>query len=385
MIDTFFSSGALSSPAAFLASLLIGIAFGVSLEQAGFGSSRRLAGIFYFRDMAVLKVMFTAVIVAMIGLGYAKGLGWVTPANVYFLPTRYAAQIVGGLIFGAGFVMSGWCPGTSAVGLASGKIDALVFLLGVVGGSMLYNELYPLLQPIFSGSSGVVFAYDSLGVSEAGFAFFLTLVAAACFWGSEYLEKQRQGTGYEWGSTFMKVFTVALAAGAFGLFAVAGPPSSQAPGMSKSIQEARLLGGLNEGADHMEAIELADRLVSRDLSIMLVDIRTPGEFAQFHLRTAVNIQVDYLPMELAPYKNQGLIVLYSNGMTHPAQARDSLFRLGFKNVYFLTDGLDGFLNVCLKPVSLRDEPVSQNMAVRVHAWRSFFLDGFVSGGPGPVG
>ena len=139
MIETFFGNGTLDTPAAFLASLLIGIVFGVALEKAGFGSSRRIAGIFYFRDMSVLKVMFTAVVVAMLGICYAKAFGLVTMENVYFLHTIYTAQIVGGLIFGFGFVMSGWCPGTGAVGLASGKVDALVFLLGAIGGSILYN------------------------------------------------------------------------------------------------------------------------------------------------------------------------------------------------------------------------------------------------------
>ena len=195
MIDTFFRSGTLDTPAAFVASLLIGIAFGVALERAGFGSSRRLSGIFYFRDMAVLKVMFTAVIVAMLGVTYAKAFGWVTMENVFFLHTIYAAQIVGGLIFGIGFVMSGWCPGTGAVGLASGKIDALVFLLGAIGGSMLYNEVYPSLAPIIQGDRGVIFAYDSLGISEASFAFFFTLISVGCFWGAEYIEKKRDGKG----------------------------------------------------------------------------------------------------------------------------------------------------------------------------------------------
>ena len=78
MIDTLFRSGTLDTPAAFFASLLIGIAFGVALERAGFGSSRRLSGIFYFRDMTVLKVMFTAVVVAMLGICYAKAFGLVT-------------------------------------------------------------------------------------------------------------------------------------------------------------------------------------------------------------------------------------------------------------------------------------------------------------------
>ena len=386
MIETFLSNGTLDTPAAFFASLLIGIAFGAALEQAGFGSSRRLAGIFYFRDMAVLKVMFTAVIVAMIGLSYAKAFGWAGAENIYFMETFYGAQIVGGLIFGAGFVISGWCPGTGAVGLASGKIDALVFLFGAVGGGMLYNELHPLLNPIFSGSSGVLFVYDSLGVSEAGFAFFLTLAALASFWGSEFFEKMRHGTGYQWGTTFMKVFSVTLVAGAFGLFAaVAGPHSLRAPGMPKGAQEAGIMAGIKAGADHMEPYELADRLASGDLSIVLADIRTPGEFARFHLRTAVNIGVDDLHVALAPHKNQGIIVLYSNGMTHPAQAWDSLARLGFENVYFLTDGLDGFLKACLMPVSLRDEPVSRAMGLRIQAWREFFLAPGFSSGAGFVG
>jgi 3-mercaptopyruvate sulfurtransferase SseA/uncharacterized membrane protein YedE/YeeE len=375
MIDTFFRSGTLDTPAAFFVSLLIGIAFGVTLERAGFGSSRRLSGIFYFRDMTVLKVMFTAVVVAMLGVTYAKAFGWVTMENVYFMPTLYAAQIVGGLIFGVGFVMSGWCPGTGAVGLASGKIDALVFLLGAIGGSMLYNEVYSILAPITQSDRGTIFAYDSLGISEAGLAFFITLIAVGCFWGAEYIEKKQTGKGIQWGRPFLKVFSVLLFVGAFGLFAATGQPrATKAPSPAAAAkEEGGLLAGLQEGLDHIEPQELADRLLGGDPSIVLVDIRTPGEFDKFHIRSAINVQVADLPVALASHKNQGLIALYSNGMTHPAQARDSLFRLGFKNVYFLTDGLEGFIKTCLKPVSLRSEPVPPVLVAKINAWRTFFL------------
>jgi thiosulfate/3-mercaptopyruvate sulfurtransferase len=369
MINTFFNSGTLDSPAAFIASLLIGLAFGVALERAGFGSSRRLAGIFYFRDMAVLKVMFTAVIVAMLGICYAKAFGWVTPDNVYFLHTLYAAQILGGLIFGMGFVMGGWCPGTAAVGVASGKLDALVFLAGAVGGSILYNEFYPAVALLTANDRGVVFGFESLGVSEAGFAFVFTLIAVGCFWGAEAIEKKRNGVDGYWNSRFLKVFSAILVIGAFGLFAV--QPRTVPP--TAATQEQSLLTGMQEGADHIEVQELADRLLGGDASLLLVDIRTPEEFAGFHIRTALNIQAADLPAALAAHKNQGVIVLYSNGMTHPAQARDSLARLGFANVYLLTDGLQGFLDTCLKPVSLRSEPVSSVQAAKIRAWRAFFL------------
>jgi 3-mercaptopyruvate sulfurtransferase SseA len=111
----------------------------------------------------------------------------------------------------------------------------------------------------------------------------------------------------------------------------------------------------------------------------VVDIRPEEEFAAFHIRGAVNVQLPALLEFLTPYKNHGLIVLYSNGMTHPAQARDSLFRQGFRNAYFLTDGLQGFMERCLKPVSLRAEPVSPEMAASIQAWREHFLAaGFVA-------
>ncbi|MBI9090589.1 MAG: YeeE/YedE family protein [Desulfobacterium sp.] len=379
MIETFFANGTLDTPAAFLTSLIIGILFGVALEQAGFGSSRRLSGIFYFRDMTVLKVMFTAVVVAMLGICYARAFGWVTMENLYSLHTFYGAQIVGGLIFGAGFVMAGWCPGTGAVGMASGKVDALVFLLGGAVGSILYNEVSPVLGWLTSADRGVVFAYDSLGVSRAVFVFSFTVIAVGCFWGAEYVERKGQGRGEHLGTPFLKAFSVILVVGAFGLLAVPEAPLVASSGSSAVLQEAGVLTGLEAGSDHMEPWELADRLLAGDRSMVLVDIRTPGEFAKFHIRSALNIAVTALPDLLAPHKNNGLIVLYSNGMTHPAQVRDSLFRLGFGNVCFLTDGLKGFLDACLKPVSLRAEPVSPVLAVKINAWRAFFLAPVLAG------
>jgi len=122
MIKTFFGTGTLDTPWAFLAALVIGLLFGLILERAGFGSSRRLTGVFYFTDMAVLKVMFSAMLTAMLGLAFAQVFGLIAPAELYVLPTVYGAQIVGGLIFGVGFVMGGWCPGTAAVGAASGYV-----------------------------------------------------------------------------------------------------------------------------------------------------------------------------------------------------------------------------------------------------------------------
>lgn len=375
MISTFYGTDTLSSGAAFLASLLLGFGFGVALELAGFGSSRKLSGIFYFRDMTVLKVMFSAMITAMLGLQLAMAVGLVDGEQIYFLPTVYGAQIVGGLIFGVGFAMAAWCPGTAAVGAASGRLDAVVFLVGAVLGSVLFNEIYGTLAPLYHwGDAGVQFLWAAVGISANTFAPLFACVAVGAFWGAEWIERKVSGTGVYWGSQFLKVFSIAvLVVGAAQAILPAVAPDAAGTATAPASGEAALLAAMEAGEDHIEPEELADRLLAGDRTLLLVDIRTPEEFAAFHIRGAVNVGAADLLDYLAPHKNQGVIVLYSNGMTHPAQARDALARLGFANAFLLTDGLEGFLRRVLKPVSLRDAPLTPEAAAKVRAWRAFFL------------
>ncbi len=376
MINTFFGNDTLSTAAALLAALAIGLSFGFALERAGFGSARRLAGIFYFRDMAVLKVMFTAVIVAMIGLLYARGLGWIGDEQLFFMPSIYGAQILGGLLLGVGFVIGSWCPGTAAVGLASGRWDAAVFLGGASLGSILFNEMFGMLKGLYNwGDSGVQFAWQAFGLPEPAFAMLFVLVAIGCFWGAEYIERRVAGTGAYWRSPFLKTFSVALFVLAVGLLAIHSgrPDAGKTPAGAPS--EADLLAQIAEAGDHLEPEELADRIMRAEAGLLLVDIRPAAEFEAFHIRGAVNIEMASLPDALAPHKNKGLIVLYSNGMTHPAQARDALARLGYANVYMLTDGLAGFRERVLKPASLWAEPLSASQTARINSWRHYFTGG----------
>jgi rhodanese-related sulfurtransferase len=137
--------------------------------------------------------------------------------------------------------------------------------------------------------------------------------------------------------------------------------------------EQRLLTEVAEGDDHMEPETVARRMVEGDASLVVVDVRPSDEFETFHLKGALNVELKDLHDRLARFKNTGDIVLYSNGMTHPAQARDSLFRSGFDNVYIMTDGLNGFIERCLTPVSLRKEPVPAPYSMEIHTWRAYFL------------
>lgn len=385
MIETFFGRDTLSSPGAFLASLAIGIAFGFVLERAGFGSSRRLSGVFYFTDMTVVKVMFTAVVTAMIGLALAEGLGLIQPGHLFLLPTLFGAHVVGGLIFGVGFVLAGWCPGTAAVGMASGKLDALLFLGGALLGGIAFNETYGFLKPLHGDGEGPVrYVFEGLGMSRAAFGFLFTLAAVGAFWLCERLEAMRGSGGRYWGTRFLKVFSLILVTASISLFAL--PERSAGAGTSgrpdPAAAEKALLGSVEAGEDHVEPEELADLMMRGDPDTVVVDVRPEDEYRDFHLRGAVNIPVPELPEALERYRKARRIILYSKGMTHPAQARDSLQRLGFGNVYILTDGLDGFVSACLRPVSLRAEPLSEEQARRVRAWRSHFL-GTAGPAPGP--
>ena len=175
----------------FLFALLIGIGFGFSLEQAGFSSSRRLAGMFYGYDATVLKVFFTAAITGALGMILFGLFGWLDLSVVFVNPTFLWSAIVGGAIMGAGFIMGGFCPGTSVCGAAIGKIDGMVFVGGMFIGVLIFLEGYPLIEKLYlSGNQGAPFVYDSLGISRGLFVLLLIIIALVAFWVAEWAEKK---------------------------------------------------------------------------------------------------------------------------------------------------------------------------------------------------
>lgn len=174
--------------------LIAGIGFGFALEQAGFSSTRKLVGLFYGYDFTVLKVFFTAGITAMTGILLFGHLGWLDLSLIYVNPTFLWPAIVGGLIMGAGFVLGGFCPGTSLCAAAVGRIDALTFIGGSLVGILLFTEAYPLLEPLYlSGKMGALTFYDVLGVSPEMFALWLTLIALGAFLLASYIENRVNG------------------------------------------------------------------------------------------------------------------------------------------------------------------------------------------------
>ena len=161
----------------------IGIAFGWSLERAGLGSARKLSGQFYFTDFTVFKVMFTAIVVAMLGAFWLARAGLLDLARVSVPDTYVLPQLAGGVIFGIGFAVAGLCPGTSCVAAATGRGDGAAVMAGLFTGILVTGLLFASLRPFYESTArgpltlpqllhvpyGVVIC-AIVGVALAGFA-----------------------------------------------------------------------------------------------------------------------------------------------------------------------------------------------------------------------
>jgi uncharacterized protein len=185
------TNGIISENTNFFLAFIIGIGFGFVLEQSGFSSSRKLAGVFYGYDTVVLKVFFTGAITAMLGLLFFSLFGWVDLNLIYVNPNYLYSALAGGVVMGAGFIIGGFCPGTSFCGAAIGKIDAMVFVVGLFIGVALFSfgfdwwkELY---YAAFKGSPKVS---EALGLSDGVFALILILAASGMFWAAEWAEQK---------------------------------------------------------------------------------------------------------------------------------------------------------------------------------------------------
>lgn len=116
---------------------LFGLTFGFLLQRGGMGKYEVLVGQLLLQDWAVVKVMLTAILVGMVGLFSLHSMGKV---QLHYKPTRLVANVVGGLLFGVGFAMLGYCPGSAAAALGEGHWDAIIGMAGLVAGSYLYAE-----------------------------------------------------------------------------------------------------------------------------------------------------------------------------------------------------------------------------------------------------
>ncbi len=145
--------------------LAIGFCFGWLLQRAGLSRYDRIVNVYRLRDLAVIQFMLSALVVGALALRVLAALGL---AGTFALPTTYVwGVLLGGVVFGVGMALSGFCPGTVAAGAGEGRIDYLVpGFLGLFAGALVFGWLYPAVMPRLQalGNLGPVTIADALGV-----------------------------------------------------------------------------------------------------------------------------------------------------------------------------------------------------------------------------
>jgi uncharacterized membrane protein YedE/YeeE len=174
-----------------LLAIILGVFFGLFLERGGLGDPHKLTGVFYLTDFTVPKVMFTAILVAATGLYLLSDLQILDMHKVWIVPTFFWPQLAGGALFGVGFVLSGYCPGTAVAGFASGRFDALVTMMGIGAGSFVFAILYPFIEGFYlSSPMDAATLPKVLGVGHWIVMVFVYAMAGGMFYFMERFERR---------------------------------------------------------------------------------------------------------------------------------------------------------------------------------------------------
>jgi rhodanese-related sulfurtransferase len=339
VIAPWFDGSLADTSAPFMAALVLGIAFGWALERAGLGSARKLMGQFYLTDLTVFKVMFSAIVTAMLGAFWLGRLGLLDLSRVYVPETFVVPQLAGGLIFGAGFAIAGLCPGTSCVAAATGRGDGLATVGGMFAGVLLTGLFFEPLKTFYDSTPRGAFTLpQAFGVPYGVVVVLVVAVAIGGFALAERIEARPS-------SRSRPVWWLGAVVGGAALVApVAGSPYIQSSG---TIDVAQLASIVAREDDHVTAIELAEWIRDRKPGLRVIDVRPEAEFASFHLPTATNVPIESLPA--SRFAPTDTVVVYSGAGGHAAQAWVFLRALGHERAYFLRGGLAEWVDEVLNP------------------------------------
>jgi rhodanese-related sulfurtransferase len=359
----------------------IGFGFGFALEMGGFGDTRKLAGQFYFQDMTVLKVMFTGIAVAAILVALATSFGLLDMSRVFVNPTYLWPGILGGLIMGVGFVIGGFCPGTSLVAASTLKIDGMVFLLGALLGVWLFGETVGSFQAFWLSSyMGRFTLQEWLGLPLGVTVLLVVVMALALFWAGD-LAQQHFGEKKPWPEVKRVPGRGALAfAGtlvAVSLVLVAhGQPTPEA---KFTLLGAEVRRSVEERGIFVDPAEVVALRKDIGVKVVILDLRDERDFNLFHIGGSRRVTLEELetPARLKTLLDQPtstVTFLVGNGEVSALKAWKHLIAQGVPNLYVIDGGMNRWLE---------RYPVDACVAERVgasdgrdgQAWRFLYATG----------
>ena len=324
---------------------VIGFAFGYVLELSGFGNSKKLAAQFYFKDLTVLKVMFTAIVTAMVLIFLASAIGILDFNLVYVPETHLWPGIVGGLIMGVGFIVGGFCPGTSLVSASTFKVDGIVFVLGAIVGVWAFGET---VQPMWdwwnqSGYYGRLTLMDVFHLPTGWVVLLVVLMALFMFWGGEQLERIIGKRDMSREPKMRLVGAAALVLVAVAIIIVGQPTAAQKWARIAEVKTA----ALSDRSVQVHPGELLANLADQKLNIIMLDVRSEADYNLFHIQDAQNVPVANIrslaPDLLEQNASNTVIVLMSNDEAAAAEAWKVLQAESVPNVYILEGGINNWI------------------------------------------
>ena len=323
---------------------VIGIAFGMTLESAGFGNSKLLAAQFYFKDMRVFKVMFTAIIVAMTLIFLTSALGMLDYNLIWVPPTYLWPGIVGGLIMGVGFIIGGFCPGTSLVGLATGKLDAIMFVFGVLFGIYMFGETIGAYAVFFESSYMGRFTLPELfNASYGTVVFAIVVVALALFVVAEKVEAMVNNRPQQKLPAWSKPAAGALVALAAVAFVIGQPSNEDRWQTVAAASQAKL----DQREVQIAPAELLKYMNDSKIKVIALDVRDESYYNQFHLRGALHVPLDRVQVkarELQFELANTVFVTMSNDEAGATEAWKILKAESLPNIYILEGGINSWLD-----------------------------------------
>ena len=331
-------------PLMYLVFALIGFGFGAVLEMSGFGNSKKLAAQFYFKDMTVLKVMFTAIITAMVLIFLMVGLGVLDFNQVWVNPTYLWPGIVGGLIMGVGFVIGGFCPGTSLVAAATFKIDGAFFVLGGLIGIFLFGETEQYFDAWWNSSYyGRVTLMDWLNLPTGVVVLGVVLMALGMFWAGEQLERKFGDPDKPKAPRWRLAGAAVLVAAAVGVILI-GQPTTESKWTRIAPTKEQALANREV---QIHPGELLATMGDDALRVVVLDVRPESEYNLFHLHGSQNVQPEDLaaliPELHAQQALNTIFVTVSNDEVAATEAWKVLTAESIPNAYILEGGINNWI------------------------------------------